>query len=52
MSNFRTQPKGFATKVIHVAQDPEKWDSKCVVPPLVLSTTFKQPGPTGEPFVR
>lgn len=35
----------FETEAIHAGQDPEKWDSRCVVPPLVLSTTFKQFAP-------
>lgn len=51
MSGFRTQPKGFATKCLHVGQDPEQWEHKAVVPPLVMSTTFKQPVATGEPIV-
>lgn len=42
---FRAQPKGFATKAIHVAQDPEQWKSLAVVPPISMSTTFKQHGP-------
>lgn len=42
---FRAQPKGFATKAIHVAQDPEQWNSMAVVPPISMSTTFKQHGP-------
>ena len=36
---------GFATNAIHASQEPEKWDSRCVVQPIVLSTTFKQFGP-------
>merc|ERR1739848_137918 len=32
----------FATNAIHVGQDPEKWKSRMVVPPITLSTTFKQ----------
>lgn len=35
-------PKGFDTIAIHAGQEPEKWDSLCVVPPIVNSTTFKQ----------
>lgn len=34
--------KSFATDAIHVGQDPEKWKSRMVVPPITLSTTFKQ----------
>lgn len=50
MSGFRQQPKGFATKAIHVGQDPEQWSHQSVIPPIVLSTTFKQPAPA-EPIV-
>ena len=32
---------GIATKAIHYAQETEKWDSRCVIPPIVLSSTFK-----------
>lgn len=38
-------PKGFATTAIHTGQDPEQWSSLSVVPPIVLSTTFKQHSP-------
>ncbi|KAK9722461.1 Cys/Met metabolism PLP-dependent enzyme [Popillia japonica] len=44
-SGYLPEPKGFSTKAIHSATNPDKWDSMCVVPPLVLSTTFKQPAP-------
>ncbi|NWY74963.1 CGL lyase, partial [Erithacus rubecula] len=37
--------KHFATSAIHVGQDPEQWRSGAVVPPISLSTTFKQRGP-------
>lgn len=50
MSEFRSQPKGFATKAIHVGQEPEQWSHQAVIPPLVTSTTFKQPAPA-EPIV-
>ncbi|KAG7310515.1 hypothetical protein JYU34_003301 [Plutella xylostella] len=40
------KPKvGFATTAIHAGQDSEKWKSGAVVPPIVTSTTFKQPAP-------
>ncbi|KAL9879611.1 cystathionine gamma-lyase [Glossina fuscipes] len=42
---FKEQPRGFATKAIHVGQEPEQWKSLCVVPQISLSTTFKQDGP-------
>lgn len=44
-SGYLPYPKGFATKAIHVAQEPEQWNSMSVVPPIVLSTTYKQHGP-------
>ncbi|XP_039961205.1 cystathionine gamma-lyase [Bactrocera neohumeralis] len=42
---FKKQPKGFATKAIHAGQNPSQWNSRSVVPPISLSTTFKQHGP-------
>lgn len=45
IADFKKQPKGFATKAIHVGQDPEKWKSMAVIPPIVTSTTFKQEAP-------
>lgn len=42
---FKEQPKGFATKAIHVGQDAEQWNSMAVVAPIVTSTTFKQEAP-------
>lgn len=38
-------PKGFATKAIHAGQEPEQWDSRCIIPPIVMSSTFKQYSP-------
>ncbi|XP_007471703.1 PREDICTED: cystathionine gamma-lyase isoform X3 [Lipotes vexillifer] len=35
----------FATQAIHVGQEPEQWTSQAVVPPISLSTTFKQGAP-------
>merc|ERR1712127_492443 len=35
----------FATKAIHAGQSPEKWSSRMVVPPITLSTTYKQLSP-------
>lgn len=40
----------FATAAIHVGQEPEQWDMNQVVPPISLSTTYKQDQP-GEPKV-
>jgi len=42
---FRANDKSFATKALHVGQEPEQWNSMAVVPPISLSTTFKQDGP-------
>uniref|UniRef100_A0AAY4EV78 Cystathionine gamma-lyase n=1 Tax=Denticeps clupeoides TaxID=299321 RepID=A0AAY4EV78_9TELE len=44
-SGFLAEFKSFATEAIHVGQDPEQWKSMAVVPPISLSTTFKQHGP-------
>ncbi|XP_064285271.1 cystathionine gamma-lyase-like isoform X2 [Passer domesticus] len=35
----------FATDAIHFGQEPEQWSSWAVVPPITLSTTFKQEEP-------
>jgi len=37
--------KSFGTDAIHAGQEPEKWDSRSVVPLIGLSTTFKQESP-------
>ncbi|KAG5347540.1 CGL lyase, partial [Acromyrmex charruanus] len=34
--------KSFATIAIHAGQDPDQWNHRSVVPPLVMSATFKQ----------
>ncbi|XP_053177756.1 cystathionine gamma-lyase-like [Scomber japonicus] len=44
-AGFRTAFKSFATEAIHVGQEPEQWKSMAVVPPISLSTTFKQHEP-------
>lgn len=38
----------FGTAALHVGQEPEQWDMNQVVPPISLSTTYKQDRP-GEP---
>ena len=38
----------FATEAIHAGQDPEQWNSRAMVPPISLATTFKQEAP-GKP---
>jgi len=35
----------FGTKAIHVGQSPDQWSFKDVVPPISLTTTYKQYGP-------
>uniref|UniRef100_A0A1I7TDZ0 cystathionine gamma-lyase n=1 Tax=Caenorhabditis tropicalis TaxID=1561998 RepID=A0A1I7TDZ0_9PELO len=45
----------FGTDAIHVGQDPEQWDMNQVVPPISMSTTYKQdiPGkPKGHDYSR
>lgn len=37
--------EGFATRAIHSGQDPLQWKHCSVIPPLVMSTTFRQDGP-------
>lgn len=54
-AGFKTAFKSFATEAIHVGQEPEQWTSMAVVPPISLSTTFKQREPgahmVGSPLV-
>lgn len=38
---FKPQPKGFATKAIHVGQNPEQLSPKSIVSPLSTSTVYK-----------
>lgn len=47
MSSFSGEApfKNFGTDAIHAGQEPEKWDSRSVVPLIGLSTTFKQESP-------
>ncbi|NXF26073.1 CGL lyase, partial [Rhodinocichla rosea] len=45
MQGFLPPFKHFATDAIHAGQDPEQWRSGAVVPPISLSTTFKQRAP-------
>ncbi|XP_061739951.1 cystathionine gamma-lyase-like [Nerophis ophidion] len=44
-AGFSAAFKSFATEAIHVGQEPEQWTSMAVVPPISLSTTFKQHAP-------
>ncbi|OAD57780.1 Cystathionine gamma-lyase [Eufriesea mexicana] len=36
---------GFSTKAIHAGQDPLQWNHCAVIPPIVISTTFRQDAP-------
>jgi len=45
MEGYRKNDSHFATKALHVGQEPEQWTSMSVVPPISLATTFKQDGP-------
>ncbi|XP_039544940.1 cystathionine gamma-lyase-like isoform X2 [Pimephales promelas] len=44
-AGFQPVFKSFATDAIHVGSEPEQWNSMAVVPPISLSTTFKQDAP-------
>ena len=35
----------FATKALHVGQEPEQWTSMAVVPQISMATTYKQDAP-------
>lgn len=37
--------QGFSTRAIHAGNEPAQWNHRSVVPPLVMSTTFKQNAP-------
>jgi len=39
----------FGTDALHAGQEPERWNSRAIIPPLSMSTTFKQYQP-GVPF--
>ncbi|KAG8437162.1 hypothetical protein GDO86_008020 [Hymenochirus boettgeri] len=45
MDGYMESFKHFATEAIHTGQEPEQWNSMAVVPPISLSTTFKQRSP-------
>ena len=45
MTGYLENDPHFATKALHVGQQPEQWNSLSVVPPISLSTTFKQLAP-------
>ena len=45
LEQYRENDQKFATKALHAGQEPEQWNSQAVIPPISLSTTFKQQGP-------
>ena len=45
MEGFLPADTTFATRACHVGQEPEQWTSMAVVPPISMSTTFKQDAP-------
>ena len=45
MAGFQENDAHFATKALHAGQEPEQWNSMAVVPPIFMSTTFKQDAP-------
>ena len=45
MEGFKSNDPSFPTRAIHAGNEPEKWNSMAVVPPISLATTFKQDGP-------
>jgi len=43
--SFAPEFESIGTDAIHAGQEPEKWESRPVVPLIGLSTTFKQVSP-------
>lgn len=39
------QDYSFETNAVHVGQDAQQWNSKAVVPPISMATTYQQSGP-------
>lgn len=48
---FLSEDLRFATKAIHSGYKPGEYGSWAIIPPICMSTTFKQTGP-GEPVVK
>lgn len=42
---YQKNDQTFSTRAIHVGNEPEQWRHLAVVPPISMSTTFKQDGP-------
>ncbi|XP_037086312.1 cystathionine gamma-lyase-like [Pollicipes pollicipes] len=45
MAEYLPTDPHFATRAICEGNEPEQWNSRAVVPPISLATTFKQDGP-------
>ena len=45
LTGFRDNDDHFPTKAIHLGQKPEQWSSMAVIPPITLSSIFKQNAP-------
>ncbi|RVE48136.1 hypothetical protein evm_007196 [Chilo suppressalis] len=43
---FLSRRPGFATLAIRAGQEPEKWKSAAVTPPIFTSTTYEKPSPS------
>ena len=41
MCNSKKSYDSFGTDAVHAGQEPRKWNSKSVVPPITLSSTFQ-----------
>ncbi|EFO17954.1 cystathionine gamma-lyase [Loa loa] len=48
MANHQEHFPHFGTNATHIGQEPEQWDTNQIIPPISLSTTFKQLEP-GKP---
>ncbi|XP_045624194.2 cystathionine gamma-lyase [Procambarus clarkii] len=44
-SGYKKNDPSFSSRAIHEGNEPEQWNHLAVVPPISMSTTFKQGGP-------
>lgn len=49
-NSYQKNDLTFATRAIHEGSEPEQWRHLAVVPPISMSTTFKQDGPADFKF--
>lgn len=47
---YLTNDTSFATRAIHEGNEPEQWRHMSLVPPITMSTSFKQDGPAQPRF--